>query len=524
MMAPSEQKPEEKPLVPRGAPSYWLTRFSVLRLLGFIYAVAFLVAANQILPLIGSDGLLPVGPFLGRVSAALGSRGAGFMRLPSIFWLGHSDGALLGAAWAGFALSCAVMAGFANALILAILWALYLSFVHVGQDWYGYGWEFQLLETGFLAIFLCPLLNPLPFSGPKPPVAVIWLLRWLIFRIMLGAGLIKIRGDSCWRDLTALYYYFETQPIPNPLSRWFHFLPRWELEGGVLLNHAAELLAPWFVFGPRRARHVAGAVIVVFQGVLILSGNLSFLNWLTIVPALACFDDSLWSRILPRRMVAAAERAAGNARPCRPLAAAAWALVLAVACLSYWPLANLVSSHQVMNSSFDDPLELVNTYGAFGSIGRERINIVFEGTDSAVPDDRSVWKPYPYRGLPVDPSSRPPQIAPYQLRLDWQMWFAAMGTPAEYPWTLGLVWKLLHNDPGAVGLFASNPFPATPPRFVRASAYRYRFADPSSRPGEWWERERLGSWLPPLSADNAELRKFLDSRGWLGPPPVASAR
>jgi hypothetical protein len=511
---PAAEEPRQKK--PHGpAPTYWLTRFAILRLLGFVYAVAFLVAANQILPLIGSDGLLPVGGYLARVGEALGSREAGFMRLPSVFWLGHSDAALLGAAWSGFALSCAVAAGFANAPLLAVLWALYLSIVHVGQDWYGYGWEFQLLETGFLAIFLCPLLDARPFPGRGPPVAVIWLFRWLVFRIMLGAGLIKMRGDSCWRDLSALFYYFETQPIPNPLSRFFHFLPRWQLEAGVLLNHAAELVAPWFVFGPRRVRHIAGAVIVVFQAVLIVSGNLSFLNWLTIIPALACFDDSLWERILPTRLGAAAGRARAAARPSMPMAVAGWALAAAVACLSVNPVANLFSSRQLMNASFD-PLELVNTYGAFGTIGRERRNVIFEGTDAAVPDDRAVWKPYPYKGLPVDPASRPPQIAPYQLRLDWQMWFAAMATVRQYPWTLNLVWKLLHNDRGAVGLFAANPFPGKPPRFVRAVEYRYAFADPTAHPGVWWTRERLGIWIPPLSADSGELRGFLEASGWLG--------
>jgi hypothetical protein len=505
------------PVVPE--PGYWLTRFVILRLLGFVYAVAFLVAANQILPLIGSDGLLPVGLFLRRVGDSLGSDRAGFLRLPSVFWLGHSDGALLGAAWAGFALSCAVLAGFANAPMLAVLWALYMSFVHVGQDWYGYGWEFQLLETGFLAIFLCPLLDARPFPARRPPVAVIWLFRWLIFRIMLGAGLIKLRGDSVWRDLTALFYYFETQPIPNPLSRWFHLLPRAALEAGVVLNHAAELVAPWFVFWPRKARHAAGVLIVAFQGVLILSGNLSFLNWLTIIPALACFDDSFWIRVMPPRMRAAAARAESGARHCRPMAVVAWALVVIVSCLSYRPVANLFSRWQVMNSSFNIPLELVNTYGAFGAIGRERTNIIFEGTDADAPGERAVWKPYPYKGLPVDPASRPPQVAPYQLRLDWQMWFAAMGTPNEYPWTLNLVWKLLHNDPGAVGLFAANPFPGKPPRFVRAVAYKYRFADPAVHPGLWWTRERVGLWLPPLSAENGQLRGFLEASGWLGAPP-----
>ena len=509
--------------MPSPSPTHWLTRLAILRLLGLVYAVAFLVAANQILPLIGSDGLLPVGAYLRSVKEALGSTGAGFARLPSIFWLGHSDGVLLAAAWAGFALSCAVAAGFANAMILAVLWALYLSFVHVGQDWYGYGWEFQLLETGFLAIFLCPLLDPRPLPGREPPAAVIWLFRWLIFRIMIGAGLIKIRGDPCWRDLSALYYYFETQPIPNPLSRWFHFLPRWELEAGVVLNHVAELAAPWFVFGPRRARHAAGAVIILFQGVLILSGNLSFLNWLTIVPALACFDDSLWARILPKRLAAAGERAAAAALPSFPMTVAAWALAATVAVLSVKPVANLFSPRQVMNASFD-PLELVNTYGAFGAIGRERGNIVFEGTDSDTPDNRTVWKPYPYRGLPVDPARRPPQVAPYQLRLDWQMWFASMASPGDYPWTLHLVWKLLHNDPGAVGLFASNPFPGRPPRYVRAVLYRYSFAEPANRDGLYWRRQPLGIWLPPLSADSAELRRFLEAYGWIRPPGAPAGR
>jgi hypothetical protein len=504
-------------------PTYWLTRFAILRLLGLVYAVAFLVAANQLLPLIGSDGLLPVGAFLDRARDVLGSTQAGFDRLPSIFWIGHSDGALLAVAWAGFALSCAVAAGFANAPVLAVLWALYLSIVHVGQDWYGYGWEFQLLETGFLAIFLCPLLDARPFPSRASPVVVIWLFRWLIFRVMLGAGLIKIRGDPCWRDLTALFYYFETQPIPNPLSRLFHFLPRWELELGVLMNHAAELLAPWFVFGPRRLRHIAGAVIVIFQGVLILSGNLSFLNWLTIIPALACFDDSLWARIVPARLAGAAARAGAQSGPSRPMAIAAWALAATVAVLSVQPVANMLSPNQVMNASFD-PLELVNTYGAFGTVGRDRTNVVFEGTDSAVPDESAPWRAYPYRGLPVDPASRPPQIAPYQLRLDWQMWFAAMGSPQDYPWTLHLVWKLLHNDPGAVGLFASNPFPGKPPRYVRAVLYRYSFAEPSNRAGAWWTRERLGLWLPAFSTDSDRLRRILVAYGWIRPPALPAGR
>ncbi len=463
-------------------PTYWLTRFVLLRLLGFVYAVAFLVLINQVLPLIGSHGLLPVGAFLENVQNYFKSSAAGVYRLPSLFWLGHSDGALLAAAWLGFALSCAVVAGFANVPMLAALWLLYLSFVHVGQDWYGYGWETQLLETGFLAIFLCPLFDARPFPRCEPPRLVIGLFRWLIFRIMLGAGLIKIRGDTCWRDFTALYYHFETQPLPNALSRWFHFLPKISLRAGVMFNHAAELVAPWFVFRPRRARHIAGVVIVAFQFTLILSGNLSFLNWVTIIPALACFDDSFWKKSCRARWRGGAERAAAEAQPCRPMRIAGWALTGLVGVLSVQPVMNLFSPRQIMNTSFD-PFDLVNTYGAFGSVGRERYNVVFEGTDAAVPDDNADWKAYPYKGLPVDLSQRPPQVAPYQLHFDWQMWFAAMDSPQDYPWTLHLVWKLLHNDPVALDLFAGNPFPQHPPRYVRAVLVPLSFRHAGQRRG-----------------------------------------
>jgi hypothetical protein len=494
--------------------TYWLTRFVILRLLGAVYAVAFLAAAKQILPLIGSHGLLPLDLFLGRAREALGSTGAGFFRLPSLFWFVHSDVLLQVSAWIGFGLSCVVVAGYANAILMGLLWALYMSFVHVGQDWYGYGWEIQLLETGFLAIFLCPLLDGRPFPKRAPPIAVLWLYRWLIFRIMIGAGLIKMRGDPVWRDWTALYFHFETQPIPNPLSRWFHFLPHWALKGGVLFNHFAELVAPWFGFYPRLARHIAGAIMVFFQITLIAGGNLSFLNWLTIVPALACFDDSFWSRILPGMLVRRANAAAPVEKPCVPMERCAWVVAVVVGLLSFQPVINMISPGQIMNTSFD-PLDLVNTYGAFGSVGRERLNIVFEGTDSAVPDRGAVWKAYPYQALPVDVHRRPRQVAPYQPRLDWQMWFAAMSSPSQYQWTVHLIWKLLHNDPGALSLFGGNPFPDKPPRYIRAVLCKYSFVRPGDPEGRYWKREEIGEWLPPLSKDDPRLLTLLRQMRWV---------
>jgi Lipase maturation factor len=498
------------------SPTYWLTRFVILRLLGVVYAVAFLIAANQILPLIGSDGLLPVGLFIDRVRPVLGSSFSGFLRLPSLFWWLHSDAALVGAAWTGFALSCLVIAGFANALLLTVLWGLYMSFVHLGQDWYGYGWEVQLLETGFLAIFLCPLLDARPFPRRAPPLPILWLFRWLIFRMMLGAGLIKLRGDPAWRDFTALYYHFETQPLPNPLSRWFHFLPKVALRFGVGFNFLAEVVAPWFVFWPRLARQIAGAIIILFQVVLILSGNLSFLNWLTILPALACFDDEHWSKVLPKALVRRANQAKLAAAPSKAMHVTAQIVVGLVIILSFQPVINMLSPHQIMNTSFD-PLDLVNTYGAFGTVGRERLNVVFEGTDAALPDESAEWKAYPYQGLPVELDKMPPLVAPYQLRLDWQMWFAAMSTPNQYPWTLHLVWKLLHNNPGTLSLFRNNPFPEKPPRYVRAVLYKYEFRNPGNSNGFWWSRQELGLWLPPLAADDPRLLEWLRQAGWLPP-------
>src|SRR5262245_23829456 len=392
----------ENPSAPEApAPGAWLTRFVVLRLLGLVYAFAFLSLARQVLPLVGSQGLLPAQVFLDQAAAHFGSRGAAALELPSLFWLHLSDAWLVGLAWLGLALSLLVLAGYANALILLLLWVLYGSYVHIGQLWYGYGWEIQLLETGFLAVFLCPLVDGRPFPRRPPPALVIWLFRWLIFRIMLGAGLIKLRGDPCWRDLSCLDFHYETQPIPNPLSPFFHFLPPFFHRLGVLFNHLTELVAPWFVFAPRRLRHAAGVVMLGFQLLLIASGNLSFLNYLTLVPILACFDDSLLRRVLPRRLVARAGRARREAAPSRAQQGAAVALAVVVALLSLNPIANMLSGHQIMNTSFD-PLDLVNTYGAFGSVGSERDEIVFQGTRDAEITPATRWREYEFVCKPGD--------------------------------------------------------------------------------------------------------------------------
>jgi hypothetical protein len=484
------------------------TRFLILRLLGVIYAFVFLAHARESLPLFGSHGLEPAKDFL----AWRASRGDDFWARPTIFWFDCSDALLRDAAWLGVALGVCVALGWANVPALAVLWILQESFVHVGQDWVSFGWEIQLCETGFLAIFLAPPLDPRPRAARPPPVAVLVLFRWLAFRIMLGAGLIKWRGDPCWKALTCLDWHFETQPLPNPLSPWFHRLPHAVHAAGVVFNFVAELAAPWLAFGPRAARRVAGAIMIAFQLTLIASGNLSFLNWLTIVPMLACLDDGVWRRLTPRRVRAWWDAAPRAPAPARGHTIAAGVLAAFVVILSIDPVANLCSKHQRMNFSYE-PFALVNTYGAFGSVGDRRFELIFEGTNDPAPSDASDWRAYEFPCKPGDPNRRPCVLGPYHHRLDWQIWFAAMGDLEDEPWTANLVWKLLHNDPGARSLLANDPFPAAPPRFVRVELYRYRFAPAGAR--AWWVREKIGDWLPPVSADDPRLQAFLRRYGWL---------
>jgi hypothetical protein len=493
-------------------PGHWLARFVILRLFGLVCLMAFLTLLEQGQALLGPHGLLPLGDFLDAVAAQAGSRAAGLRALPSIFWLGAGAGALRAVAWIGLGLSALVLLGYANALVVAALCALQISIANVGQTFYAFGWELQLVETGFLCVFLCPLVDGRPFPRRAPPRLTLWLLRWLAVRIMWGAGLIKLRGDPCWRALTCLDFHFETQPIPSPLSAVFHALPHWAHAVGVLFNHVVELGAPFLVLGPRRARHAAGFLMAALQVILILSGNLAFLNWLTLVPIAACFDDGFWERVLPRALVMRARTARAAAAPSRAQTAVVVAVGVAIALLSVPPVLNLLSGQQVMNTSFT-ALPLVNTYGAFGSVGRERAQLVIEGTRDEVVTPETRWTAYQPRCQPADPARRPCWMSPYHRRLDWLLWFAAMGTPREYPWAVHLVAKLLEGDPDVLALFAWDPFAGTPPRHVRVELYRYALAKPSAP--VWWERTRTGSWLPPLALDDPALQEFLRRKGWL---------
>ncbi|WP_199253473.1 lipase maturation factor family protein [Mycolicibacterium mengxianglii] len=456
-----------------------------------IFLVAFLCAALQFRGLLGSHGLLPIPRFL----AVRSNR-----THPSIFHWHYSDRLFAAVCWLGVCLSAALVAGLADlvppwgsVLLGLTLWALYLSIVNVGQTWYSFGWESLLLETGFLVAFLGN-------EETSPPWLILLLVRWLLFRVEFGAGMIKLRGDPCWRDLTCLDYHHETQPMPGPLSWFFHNLPRPLHRVEAAGNHITQLIVPFGLFAPQPIAGAAAAIMIVTQLWLVASGNFAWLNWLTILLACSAIDDRGWSWIL------------GSAPPTATAAQPTWFLALVVAVtalvlvLSWRPARNLVSSRQRMNSTFD-PYHLVNAYGAFGSVSRTRDELVLEGTADERITAQTQWREYGFRGKPGDVRRLPRQYSPYHLRLDWLMWFAALSPSYAMPWLGRLCVAMLTNDRQILKLLADNPFPDEPPRHVRAVLYRYRFTtfDELKRDRAWWRREPLGEYLAPLTLSEARL-------------------
>lgn len=503
----------KKIIFPKEKPTYWLTRFLFLRLLGLIYFFAFLSLVNQVVPLIGDTGLLPADNFLEVYGSRFESKTDAFIKFPTIFWFNISDSMLLFFSWIGLILSFVLLVGYGNSIMLFFLWILYMSFVHIGQLWYSFGWEIQLLETGFLAIFIVPFIDWRPFPKRPAPTSVIWLLRWLAFRIHLGSGLIKLRGDSCWSDLTCLFYHYETQPIPNPLSPFFHFLPKFIHKLGVLFSHFVQIIVPFFVFWPKLLRQFSGILLLSFHFILILSGNLAFLNWVTILPIIALFDDSFLKKIFPKFIVNKAEKAAKSAMPYSFQKIISIVLIILVVFLSIDVVNNLRSSGQAMNTSFDR-YHLVNTYGAFGSIGKVRNELIFQGTSDLQIMPETEWKEYEFKAKPGNVYSKGVFIVPYHLRIDWLIWFAALSSPNQYPWVAHFVWKLLHNDKQTLSLIAHNPFPDEPLNIIRIEFYRYEYLPLNDESGAVWKRTRVGAWLQPLSIETPGLRKFIEDNGW----------
>jgi len=489
---------------------YWFTRLLFQRALALVYFTAFLAVLHQFNPLLGERGLLPVPQFITQVS---------FWEVPSIFYWLPQDTTFTAYGWLGVALALAALVGLSERFgsgvsmgVWAALWLLYLSFVNMGQAFYAFGWESILLEAGFLATFLGP-------ADTSPPFLPLVLLRWLLFRVMFGAGLIKLRGDPCWRALTCLFYHYETQPLPNPLSWYFYWLPPWIHRFSALFNHFVELLVPFAYFAPQPISAIAGGLTLFFQSWLFVSGNFSWLSFLTIVLTISTFSDAQLTFLLP-----------SASQPLRPLASAHRYALLAVTALvvllSYYPVRNMLSPHQVMNRSYN-PFHLVGTYGAFGSINTQRYEVIIEGTGEALLTPSTTWQEYEFIGKPGNVRQRPPQIAPYHLRLDWLMWFLpfravvtsrGVTTPYGYePWFVHFLAKLLRGDQEILKLLAHNPFPDHPPYYVRALVYIYRFTTPEekSETGAWWHRELVGTYFPAVSLHDSAFREALSRQGWL---------
>lgn len=480
------------------APHYYLARMAFERSLGAIYFVAFLSAFNQFTALLGEKGLLPAPDYLKLTT---------FKTSPGLFHWKYSDRILRYTCLAGMLLSLMIALGLlGNAPIVIhmlgwlIVYFLYLSVVNVGQEFYGFGWETMLLEAGFFASFMGP-------TWVAPSWIPILILRWMLFRTELGAGLIKLRGDPCWRDLTCLYYHHETQPLPNPLSRFFHHGPKWFHRSGVVFSHFCQLVAPFGLFLPQPLAGIAGSFLIIHQLILVISGNYSWLNWLTIVlgflalsninsPDIILQNRPLWFELIQ------------------------YAILLLAVVLSYRPLLNLFSPRQFMNYCWNR-WHLVGAYGAFGSVTKERYEIIIEGSDSEDQHDETSWREYCFKGKPGELDRIPPVVAPYHLRLDWMIWFLPFSVlvsgkeiyvRGHHLYFIRLMMKLLRNDPELLKLFRVNPFEKSPPKWVRARFYHYQFTSREEYQlnRNIWKRELLGDYCPPLSLKG--LLQFTNER------------
>jgi hypothetical protein len=522
---------------------YFLTRQLFLRLLGVIYLVAFISLWVQIEGLIGSNGILPVGEFLESVESQLGPTSYG--QVPTLFWLNHSDAALHLASAAGVIGSLTLIAGLIPGPASLLLWLLYLSLTTAGQVFLGFQWDNLLLETGLLAFFFAPWqVRPTWKTAGTPfPVYILVLLnRWLLFRVMFASGMVKLlSGDPAWRSLTALSYHFETQPLP-PWTAWYvHQLPGWLLifmTAGVFF---VELVVPFFYFTPRRLRFVAGFLTIGFQLIIILTGNYTFFNWLTILLCLLLYDDRFWQQATSRirraskGWLGSKDSETENMKPdtinLQELENAAEERSLIAKRQSprwfQWVgrifvfitvgLILMISMVQML-ALFVRPLTLpqpitaviaavrpfrsVNRYGLFAVMTTERPEIVIEGSN-----DGQSWEAYEFNWKPGDIHRRPRFVAPHQPRLDWQMWFAALGSARNNPWLIRFMERVLQGSPETLALLQYNPFPDKPPCFLRARLYDYSFSNFASKQAQnaWWRRQQLGEYTPVLSLPASEM-------------------
>jgi predicted DCC family thiol-disulfide oxidoreductase YuxK len=482
-------------------PDYFFTRWIFLRALGLVYLVAFVSLWMQISGLIGHNGILPADQFMSAVRQQCDVRGIRLERfhlLPTLCWFNASDGFLNVQCAAGTLCAMMLVIGIAPVPCLALLWLLYLSLATVGQDFLGFQWDNLLLEAGFLAIFFCAA------STAAAPVArlALWLLRLLLFKLMFSSGCVKLlSGDPNWRNLTALTFHYQTQPLPTWPGWYAGQLPLAFQKFSCATMFAIELGTPFLIFAPRRIRFLGGAAIASLQILILLTGNYTFFNFLTLALCLLLLDDFVFHKILPRKFGALF-------KPQIPLEPHGWpkavvtSIAAVVVAISLFQAASLFGPRSglwvpaAMLENELAPFRTFNGYGLFAVMTTERREISVEGSNDGVN-----WLAYEFKYKPGDVNRRPGFVEPFQPRLDWQMWFAALGDYRQNPWFGQFCERLLQGSPEVLALLETNPFPKQPPRLVRAELYDYRFTSFAERraTGAWWRREFIGEYLPPVS-------------------------
>lgn len=469
-----------------------LVRSLFVRALGVTWLAAFSSLSVQVLGLYGRRGVVPMEELFEGASALPGRRR--LRLLPSVFWLDASDEALVRACRLGQLLSLALVIGVAPRLVLAALWALYLSFVTAGSDFLSFQWDALLLETSLYAMVIAPSGVLPTLRREEPPWQAVLLMRWLAFRFFYEAGIAKLRsGDETWRARTACVYHYETQPLPTPLGWQAHHLPRAVQRLSTSVALGTEVFVPFLAFAPRRLRRLGFGGLAFLQGAIAATGNYGFFNLSALTLSLWLLDDEpllRWSRAVPRE-------APEPTRGVRRWAIAAGALVL---------FAASATMHLVRFGRRRPPramlrlatplaqMHSVNAYGLFASMTVQRPEIVIEGSD-----DGATWLEYSFRYKPGDPNARPRWVAPHMPRLDWQMWFAALGGPPT--WFFRLLQRLLEGSPEVLDLLERTPFPDHPPRYARAVLYDYKMTDRETRrtTNAYWTRQRLGLYVPPVT-------------------------
>ena len=483
-----------------GPQRHALVRWFFLRWMSLMYLVAFLSMTVQMKGLIGENGLLPAQAFLNNIQSHLGWERCYFF--PTLAWINASDTGIYIFCFLGIAASFLVLLRWCEGAGLLAGWLLYLSLCIVGQSFFQFQWDRLLLEAGFLAIFLGSW-KVKPFVKPETleTKAIIWLLRWLLFRLMFASGAVKLLSeDISWQGFTALSFHYETQPLPTWIGWFIHQLPTsfHALSGFSVL--VIELFIPLFIFSPRRLRLTAFFILFGFQILILLTGNYGFFNWLTIGLCLTLLDDVHFQKILPKKLPALVTPTV--LQPISHLHHALFSIlvsfILIVTSLRFTSqFIGIKSLNRWSQTVIDltDPLRSFNRYGLFAIMTTERPEIIIEGSLDGV-----LWEEYRFKWKPDDVTKRPRIIAPHQPRLDWQMWFAALDHPFRHPWLHRLMQHLLLETPEVLELLDDNPFPTEPPQQVRALLYDYQFSDWKElrQNKAWWTRELKGLYIAPI--------------------------